>query len=97
MARQDILFDEDGDLMISNGDFLIDDSNDQHVEIIFDAVKGEIRENPSLGFAAMHFLKSNVKDIDLKRALRVELNKDGYDDADIILSRETGVVTINVE
>ncbi|HRO76128.1 MAG TPA: hypothetical protein PLP27_08290 [Crocinitomicaceae bacterium] len=97
MARTDIMLDDNEDLIISNGDFMIDDSNDQHVAIIFDCVKGEIRQNPSLGFAAMHFLKSNVKDVDLKRALRVELNKDGYDDADIILNRERGVITINVE
>jgi hypothetical protein len=96
MERLDIMLDDNDDLMISNGDFFVDDSNDQHVAIIFDCVKGEIRENPSLGFAAMHLLKSNITDIEVKRLLRVELNKDGYEDANIDINREHGVMNINV-
>lgn len=97
MARHDILLDDNDDLLIAGGDFAVDDSNDQHVEIIFDCVKGEIRENPSLGFGAMHILKSTLTDVDVKRQVRVELNKDGYEDADIVVNREMGVLEINVD
>lgn len=97
MKREDILLDENGDLLFANGDFVIADSNNQHVDIIFDCVKGEIRENPSLGFAAMHLLKTNKTEVEVKRSLRVELNKDGYTDAEITINKELGIMNINVE
>jgi hypothetical protein len=98
MARQDIILnDSNDDLQIVNGDFVIAESNNQHAAIIFDAMKGEIRENPSLGFGAKHYLKSNLKEVELKRALRVELQRDGYVNVNIGLDNKTGILTIDVE
>jgi len=97
MARQDILLTDENELQIANGDFAIDDANDQHVALLFDAIKGEIRNDPSLGFGAVRYLKSRVTDVELKRALRVELNKDGYNNAQIELNRESGKIQIVVD
>ena len=41
--RQDILLDSNNDLQLYNGDFVIDNSDQQHVEHIVHAQKGEYR------------------------------------------------------
>lgn len=97
MTRTDILLDESDDLMIVNGDFSFGESNDQHIALIFDCNKGELRENPSIGYAAPHYLKTNKPTVEYKRELRVELNKDGYADAEITVNKTLGVLDIKVE
>ncbi len=45
----DILLDEDGDLLIVNGDFVIGESIDQEVGLILQSNKGEYKEFPTFG------------------------------------------------
>lgn len=46
---QDFLMDENGDLLIQNGDFVIGNSELQHQEDILAAHKGEYKEYPEIG------------------------------------------------
>lgn len=48
MAK-DIALDIEGDLLIQNGDFVIADSDEQHIQDIIQANKGDFREAPLLG------------------------------------------------
>ncbi|MDD2984680.1 MAG: oxidase [Crocinitomicaceae bacterium] len=95
--RTDIILNEDGTLKIVDGDFVIGESNNQHVKFIMKAQKGAIRENPSLGFGAIKRLKTITSSADLKRELRVELQRDGYNDAQVTLSPVDGTLNIIVE
>jgi hypothetical protein len=45
----DFLLDENGDLLIENGDFVIGDSSSQHQKDILMATKGEFKEFPEIG------------------------------------------------
>lgn len=96
MANTDILLDDDGDLLVVNGDFSFGPSDQQHCAIIFEAHKGEIRENPLLGFGANAYLKTNRTNPKIKRDLRVELNRDGYTDIDLSIDLKTGKLNIEV-
>lgn len=94
MARQDILLTDENDLTITDGDFVIGDSDNQHVALIVEAVKGEIRSSPDLGFGILRYLKkTDQSKRDFLRNLKVELEKDGYDDVDIEFN--DGKITIN--
>jgi hypothetical protein len=96
MANTDILLDNDGDLLVVNGDFSFGLSDLQHVVLIFEAHKGEIRENPMLGFGANAYLKTIKSNLEIKRDLRVELQRDGYKDVDLEIDLTTGKLNIEL-
>jgi len=71
------------DLEIRNGDFLIDESDQQHIEDIFIAQKGEFKEFPQLGFGAINYIKTNTTIYQFERDLRIQLQFDNYQNAEI--------------
>ena len=85
--RKDILVDENNDLMISNGDFVIGPSDVQHVDHIIMAFPGEYKEHPEIGLGAVAYVKSNTSKVKFKRDLRIQLNYDGYKKPVIDLSK----------
>lgn len=94
--RIDILLDDESDLVIANGDFDFGAADNQHVGLIFEAQKGEIRPKPDLGFGAMKYIKKIFKKRDFFRNLKVELEKDGYNNTDIKVDFETGKLNIDL-
>ena len=72
----DILLDENEDLLIENGDFVIGDSNEQHIRHILRLAPGQNRMAPLLGANIIENLKGNL-DGDFKRKIRIMLAMDG--------------------
>ena len=69
----------DGDLDIRNGDFVVGESDDQHVELILASTKGSFLQSPQLGVGLPNFInKQNNSSDDLRRAINVNLQADGY-------------------
>lgn len=98
MARHDILLDDDNELIIQNGDFVVGQSDDQNAAIIFEAQKGEIRSSPELGFGARKYIKKSGSSVrNFLRDLKLELEKDGYNNPDINLDQENGTLTVKVD
>lgn len=56
---KDVLIDEDNDIVISNGDFAIGDSDIKHQEHILIANKGEFKEFPEIGVGIIEALNSD--------------------------------------
>jgi hypothetical protein len=73
----DILFDENGDLAITNGDFVIGESLDQEVAAILQMNKGDLKEYPIMGPGLIRLVKSNTSAIELKQIIKSELKRDG--------------------
>ncbi|CAI9429696.1 DUF4313 domain-containing protein [Candidatus Ornithobacterium hominis] len=82
-SRRDIQVDALGELIFRNGDFLIEESDMQHVEHIVIAQPGEYKQHPTLGFGVQNYLKTNTKPVRFKRDLRIQLNYDGYQSPNI--------------
>ncbi|SDC52482.1 hypothetical protein [Williamwhitmania taraxaci] len=79
MKRNGILIGEDGDLLIGNGSLLVGDSNEQHVDAIISASKGEFKEFPALGVGVVNYLKKQSVSLEsIKREITVNLKADGY-------------------
>jgi hypothetical protein len=95
MMRQDILRDDDGDLLIKNGDFSIGESDQQHIKDILDAQQGEFKEFPLAGFGAINYIKKTITADEFKRDLKIQLNYDGYTNATIDTSK--GIENLNIE
>ncbi len=98
MARVDIQIKEDRELVIANGDFVADSSDNQHVQLIFEAQKGELRHAPYLGFGAGRYLKkTNTTEREFLRNLKVELEKDGYKSPEITIDFELNKIMVDVK
>jgi hypothetical protein len=73
----DILLDENGDLAIASGDFVIGESLDQEVAVILQMNKGDLKEFPILGPNLIRLVNSNTSAIELKQIIKSELKRDG--------------------
>ena len=94
---QDFLLDDNGDIKIINGDLVIGESDQQDVEIVFKAHKGEFKEFPILGFGASLYLKKNTNIVEeFIRELELQLEYNGFKDPEIDLSAGFENIKINV-
>lgn len=76
MARKDILLQND-DLQIRGGDFVVGESDLQHVYLIIRLAKGNIKQFPLIGVGEERFLNGTI-DGNLRRELQLQLESDGY-------------------
>ena len=76
--RKDFLLDDDGDLMFTNGDILIGESDQQHVIDTCNAFVGWWKEFPIDGVGIGDFSKSAGGAQQIARKIKIELEKDGY-------------------
>lgn len=77
MVRYDILIDENGNPMISGGDFVIGPSLQQEAEAIIGANQGEYKHYPLVGCNLIRFKNSSVTNADVMRTIRRQLEADG--------------------
>ncbi len=76
--RLDILVDDDDDLIIDKGDFVIDMSNYQHIKHILQAAPGHYKQWPLLG-ANIIMMKKGSFDGEMRRNISLQIQADGYD------------------
>ncbi len=80
MAKEfvkDFLSDDDGDLIIENGDFKIGESDYQHIRDILQAAPGHYKQFPLVGANIMSMVNGSI-DGDFRKELRKQLQADGY-------------------
>lgn len=77
-----ILNNENGDLLIANGDFILDDSTWQDVGIIIKMNQGELKSDPILGASLIRKKKMNASKLEIEEIVKLHLKRDGknYED-----------------
>ncbi len=75
---QDIQLDSNHDLVIANGDFVSELSDDRHVNMIILSARGNWRFAPFLGVDVFSFLNSVGRADFLTRDIQDNLQIDGY-------------------
>lgn len=78
MTTKDIMLDDDGDLLIENGDFVVDNSDQQHVLLIVNTYLGNWKQYPLVGVGIKRYLASSGQQNNLRRDISVQLEADGY-------------------
>ena len=73
---RDILLDEEFDLKVKGGDFVIGESTQQHQQCLLLAEKGSYKQYPAVGVGIATFLKDEDPG-DLLREIRIQFSKDG--------------------
>ncbi|WP_187477852.1 oxidase [Amniculibacterium sp. G2-70] len=95
--RKDILLNEQNEILIVDGDFVIGQSDQQHVKHIVEAFKGEYKSNPLVGFGVINYLKRDeMIESEFKRDLKIQLTSDGYQDPIIDLTGGFEQLKINI-
>ncbi len=76
--RYDLKLTENNDLAIENGDFVIAESDIQHVKLLLQTVKGDYKQFPTTGCNLIDFIKKGVSDKKIEYEITTQLKADGY-------------------
>ncbi len=77
----DILLDENYDLAISGGDFVVGESDDQHIALLLLTAQGEWRQSPLTGVNLLRYQSGPMDTAGraaLQRERAIQLERDGY-------------------
>lgn len=74
---------DDGELCVKNGTVRLSETDDQNVQLITLAAKGEFKEYPQLGASVLRYRNAVDRQREMKQEIRVNLALDGYADAKV--------------
>jgi len=92
----DIKLGTDMDMVIKDGDFVVDESTLQHQNLLLLADKGQFKQHPTIGVGIDSYLNDEASTDDIKRAISEEFELDGMT-IDKIDVRNLNKVTIAAE
>lgn len=75
---KDFLLDDDGDLLIESGDFVIGTSDEDHIQDIIESNLGWWKEFPALGVGIKQYQASAGQEQTIERQIKTQLQGDGY-------------------
>lgn len=78
MISKDLILDENNDLKITDGDWAIEQSDDQNIETILKVEKGQIYETLLIGYGIYRRLFGPFRKNQERKDIRQELRKDEY-------------------
>ena len=87
MTRNDILLDENLDLMIQDGDFVIGECLNQQINCLLQAVPGAYKQSPTAGVGIDSFLLDSDSD-ELNRTIRQQFKQDKLNIKSISITTE---------
>lgn len=97
MAVKDIIL-VDNDLSILNGDFVIQESDQQHIELIIDSWVGSWKQFALCGVGIDNFIKSSGQQQALSRQISVQLEADNYSNIDVTINPSDMLdITVNAD
>ncbi len=76
--RRDIILDENNDPVIEDGDFVVDESDLQHVNHLLKAVKTDYKQFPTTGCGLISFVKKKKNTKQTEHEITTQLRADGY-------------------
>ena len=92
MISNDLVLDLDNNLRIEDGDLVIAQSDDQNIEAILLAEKGQFYEYPLLGYGITKKIYGPFNKQSEKKLIREALGKDDYDTITLIISDDFEVI-----
>ena len=94
--RTDILLDADGDLLITDNDVTIGNSDNQHAQLILNTKKGDWTQYLNVGVGIMQYLKGSF-DGEGRRNVRLQMESDGYKVDALDFDTETGLMSLKFQ
>lgn len=91
MISYDLVLDLNNDLIIENGDWYIGQSDDQNIEAILLAEKGQFYETVLLGYGIRKKLNSPFNKLTERKLIRENLKKDNYNVKILNIANDIGI------
>lgn len=95
MENFDLKTDSSFELIESNGDFLLTESDNKLIAVTVQSGKGEFKEFPLHGIGIFNYLNSNINKQSLERIIKTGLKSDGYGSVNVNLSGYPSTIEIN--
>lgn len=76
------------DLKIANGDFVVSDSDQNHILLIIKSYLGAFKQFPLVGVGIDYFRSSNGQQSAIKRSISVQLEYDSYSNIETIVNKD---------
>ena len=83
---KDFLQDSDGDILITDGDFVIGDSDNDHIVDIINSNQGDWKEFILCGVGIDNYLNSSGMQLQLKKNIITQLGIDGYGSITVVFT-----------
>ncbi len=93
---EDLLLDNDGDLRIGNGDFVLGESSQQEIELLLTSFRGEWKLYPKRGIEIQRMLKARQGIVSIKGVVQEQMEMDGFVNVDFDINNN-GELEINAE
>ena len=93
--RQDIILDENNDLTIVDGDWLVGSSDIQNVELIFISTPGMWKNNPLIGCNIYGDINGNFTNV-IQSYIQNQLSSDGYSNVKFNFNNSTSKIDIQI-
>lgn len=74
----DYLLNNDGKMIVKNGDFVIGESDGQEIELLLVSNPGDWKENPAVGCSMISLVKSRSTETKIKKVINQQLSNDGF-------------------
>lgn len=94
---KDILMNMDNDLQFADGDFIVNESGDMHIQHILQANQGQYYESPLVGVGIRKYEKSPFDRIDLARIIREQLQADQFNIRQLKISKNTDALELDID
>lgn len=84
----------ENDLVIKDGDFVIAESDQQHIEDTINAFPGWWKENPADGVGVFQYVNSAGQEQTIRREIQIQLQSDNYQSSPVVTTNASGLLTI---
>lgn len=88
MPNQDILLDQNYDLDISNGDFNVGLSDEQHLVLLVELFEGDLKQYPLQCVGIDQYSGSSGQGAFIQNKIKVKAQSDRYQNVQIILKQQ---------
>lgn len=85
-TAKDFLQDTDNDILIENNDFVIGNSDDDHIVDIINSNQGDWKEYVLCGVGIDNYLNSSGLQLKLKQVILQQLAADGYSSISVVFN-----------
>jgi len=93
MAK-DILLDDNYDLLVQDGDFVVGESEAQEMALILMSSPGEWKASPLTGFGWIRRIKGEFIVEDLQKELKTQLDLDGFTNVKVKFGLDGNIQTL---
>jgi len=86
--RDDILLTDDEELQFLGGDFLVGVSDQQHIQHILKAKKGQYYQSPLIGLGIVDFTNGDLDRDLIRQQIRTQLKSDNYLPTEVFITED---------